>query len=207
MTPFDWYLVSMDRNPAAASPMANTADGRAMYQRLRRTRIAPQKSIRTPIRLTVRRQLRGVVTLKSAGSCLIVTGCDETGPWRNPLNAWFRSRRLLWTTAAIVLVVVAGSGYVAATVAGQGKDTAVTADSTAAGPSSAGDLMFVDLSTGRSAVQRVAIADPGGARGTTAMTCQRVYTAKGTTVCLRLAGPGPAYAAEVSRDGAVVKTV
>jgi hypothetical protein len=108
---------------------------------------------------------------------------------------------VLWTTAAIVLVVAAGSGYVVATVAGQG------AKATAAGPTRAGDLMFVDLSTGRSPVERVALADPGGPRAATAMTCQRVYTANGTTVCLRLAGPGPAYAAEVSRDGAVVKSV
>jgi hypothetical protein len=108
---------------------------------------------------------------------------------------------MVLTVVAIVLVVAAGSGYIVFFVLGQDRSATVTA------PTQPGDLMFVDLASGRSPVERVPLADPGGTRSATALTCQRVYTAGGTTVCLRLAGPGPSYAAEVSRNGAVVKSV
>ncbi|MEU4804790.1 hypothetical protein [Actinosynnema sp. NPDC023587] len=62
------------------------------------------------------------------------------------------------------------------------------------------DLMFVELADGRSRVEEVALASPD-ARSGTPLACQRVYRAAGTTVCLKLAGPGPTYAAEVTRDG------
>jgi hypothetical protein len=107
------------------------------------------------------------------------------------------SRRVVLAVAAIVLVVAAAVVYVTS-VARETSPVAVA--------SVDGDLMFVALADGRSRVEQVRLADPG-ARSATPMTCQRVYRAGGTTVCLRLAGPGPTYAAEVSRDGAVVRTV
>lgn len=107
------------------------------------------------------------------------------------------SRRVVLAVAAIVLVVAAGVAYVTSVV----RET-----SPVPGTVVGGDLMFVALADGRSRVEQVRLADPA-ARSATAMTCQRVYRAAGTTVCLRLAGPGPTYAAEVSEDGAVVKTV
>ncbi|WP_308258295.1 TolB family protein [Saccharothrix obliqua] len=66
------------------------------------------------------------------------------------------------------------------------------------------DLMFVELADGRSRVEQAALAAPE-ARSGTDLTCQRVYRAAGTTVCLKLAGPGPTYAAEVTRGGEVRK--
>ncbi|MEU6156616.1 hypothetical protein ABZ816_42285 [Actinosynnema sp. NPDC047251] len=62
------------------------------------------------------------------------------------------------------------------------------------------DLMFVELADGRSRVEQVAMDAPDTRSGTP-LECQRVYRAAGTTVCLKLAGPGPTYAAEVTRDG------
>ena len=117
------------------------------------------------------------------------------------MSTWSRSRRMVLTVVAVVLVVAAGTGYVAFSVLGRDSSATATA------PAQPGDLMFVDLASGRSPVERVPLADPGGPRSATTMTCQRVYTAGGTTVCLRLAGPGPSYSAEVSRGGVVVKSV
>ncbi|MFI9009393.1 TolB family protein [Actinosynnema sp. NPDC053489] len=106
-------------------------------------------------------------------------------------------RRVVFAVAAIVLVVAAGVGYV----------TSVVRDTSAAPAAEVdGDLVFVALADGRSRVEQVRLAEPA-ARSATPLTCQRVYRAGGTTVCLKLAGPGPTYAAEVSRDGAVVRTV
>ncbi|MGW4113592.1 TolB family protein [Actinosynnema sp. NPDC004786] len=106
-------------------------------------------------------------------------------------------RRVVFAVAAIVLVVGVAVGYVVSVV----REAAPVPVA-----STGGDLMFVALADGRSRVEQVDLADPG-ARGATGMTCQRVYRAGGTTVCLKLAGPGPTYAAEVSRDGGVVRTV
>ncbi|WP_231499956.1 TolB family protein [Saccharothrix sp. NRRL B-16314] len=99
---------------------------------------------------------------------------------------------------AIVLVVVAGAVYVTTVVR---EDRPVVAGATARG-----DLMYVELADGRSRVEQLSLADPA-TRSATEQSCQRFYRAGGTTVCLRLAGPGPTYAAEVSRDGAVVRSV
>ncbi|CAL9557229.1 hypothetical protein SUDANB95_04521 [Actinosynnema sp. ALI-1.44] len=107
------------------------------------------------------------------------------------------SRRVVLAVLAIVLVVGAGVVYVTTVVRGQ--PTAPTAAVDA-------DLMFVELADGRSRVEQVALAAPDTRNGTD-LACQRVYRAGGTTVCLRLAGPGPTYAAEITRDGAVVRTV
>ncbi|WP_309113440.1 hypothetical protein [Saccharothrix sp.] len=107
------------------------------------------------------------------------------------------SRRVVLAVLAIVLVVGAGVVYV----------TRVVKDQPAAPTASVNaDLMFVELADGRSRVEQVALSAPDTRNGTD-MSCQRVYRAGGTTVCLRLAGPGPTYAAEISRDGAVIRTV
>ncbi|MFT7838618.1 hypothetical protein Q5530_20955 [Saccharothrix sp. BKS2] len=110
------------------------------------------------------------------------------------------SRRVVLAVAAIVLVVVAGAVYVMA-VAREGSRVAPAAAS-----AGRGDLLYVELADGRSRVEQLSLADPG-ARSATGRTCQRFYRAGGTEVCLRLAGPGPTYEVEVSRGGAVVKTV
>ncbi|MBB5959413.1 hypothetical protein FHS29_006034 [Saccharothrix tamanrassetensis] len=107
------------------------------------------------------------------------------------------SRRVVLAVSAIVLVVAAGVVYVAGVVRDRPVTPVASVDA---------DLMFVELADGRSRVEQVALADPQ-ARGGTEMACQRVYRAGGTTVCLRLAGPGPTYAAEVSREGGAVRTV
>ncbi|MFI9817468.1 TolB family protein [Saccharothrix variisporea] len=107
------------------------------------------------------------------------------------------SRRVVLAVVAIVLVVAAGVVYVTRVVTDRPVVPAASADA---------DLMFVELADGRSRVEQVALASPD-ARGGTDLTCQRVYRAGGTTVCLRLAGPGPTYAAEISRGGTVLRTV
>ncbi|WP_447006935.1 TolB family protein [Saccharothrix isguenensis] len=107
------------------------------------------------------------------------------------------SRRVVLAVAAIVLVVAAGVVYVTSVVRETSPVPVASVD---------GDLMFVALADGRGRVEQVRLADPA-ARSATSMTCQRVYRSGGTTVCLRLAGPGPTYAAEVSRDGAVAQAV
>lgn len=109
------------------------------------------------------------------------------------------TRRTVFAVTAIVLVVVAAAAYVLA-VAREGRQA------TAAAPAGPGDLLYVELADGRSRVEQLSLADPA-ARGATGRTCQRFYRAGGTEVCLKLAGPGPTYAAEVSRDGVVVRTV
>ena len=106
-------------------------------------------------------------------------------------------RRVVFAVAAMVLVIGAAAVYVTAVV----RDT-----SPAAVASVDGDLMFVALADGRGRVEQVRLADPG-ARSATPLACRRVYRAGGTTVCLKLPGPGPTYAAEVSRDGAVAHRV
>lgn len=108
------------------------------------------------------------------------------------------SRRALFAVLAILLVVAAGAIYVTR--------AALDSRPLAAAGGVRADLMFVGLADGRSRVEQTSLADPA-ARSATSMTCQRVYRAGGTTVCLKLAGPGPVYAAEVSRGGDVVRTV
>jgi hypothetical protein len=104
--------------------------------------------------------------------------------------------------AAIVLVVVGGGVYVAATAA-----NLHTNSSPASAPVS-GDLLFVDLAGGKDQVEKVRMDAPDGPRGTTTMRCQRVYAAGGTTVCLRLAGPGPTYETVVSdASGRELRTI
>lgn len=112
-----------------------------------------------------------------------------------------RVRRLTVTVAAI-LVVIGGTAAYVVTAATNANEPAANAEHVS--QARTGDLLFVDLAGGQNRVEKVA---GGGARTPTELTCQRFYVAGGTSVCLKLAGPGPSYAAEVSREGKVVKTI
>jgi hypothetical protein len=111
-----------------------------------------------------------------------------------------RAGRLTVTIAAILVVVGGTTAYVVS-AAGDANDMAGTEQVSQA---RTGDLLFVDLAGGQNRVEKLA---DGGARTPTDLACQRFYAAGGTSVCLKLAGPGPSYAAEVSRGGKPVKTV
>ncbi|RZQ64235.1 hypothetical protein [Amycolatopsis suaedae] len=112
------------------------------------------------------------------------------------MRVWLTRHRIAVGVSAIVVVVLALSGYLAVTL---------SRDRAGAAAAAAGDLLFVDLADGRDIVQTLR---PDGSRADTALRCQRVYTAGGTTVCLRLAGPGPRYEVAVSdASGAVLRTV
>ncbi|MDX8048839.1 hypothetical protein SK571_05565 [Lentzea sp. BCCO 10_0798] len=111
-----------------------------------------------------------------------------------------RAGRLTVTIAAILVVIGGTTAYV------------VTAATDANRPAGAeqvsqakiGDLLFVDLAGGQNRVEKLA---DGGARTPTELVCQRFYVAGGTSVCLKLSGPGPTYSAVVSRDGKPVRTI
>ncbi|MFE3779776.1 hypothetical protein ACFXPA_16630 [Amycolatopsis sp. NPDC059090] len=95
--------------------------------------------------------------------------------------------------AAIAAVLAAGGIYVAATATDRNANVNATESSTRA----KGDLLFIALNDGQDRVEKVREDAPDGPRGATSLRCQRVYLAGGTTVCLRLAGPGPTYEAAV----------
>ncbi len=111
-----------------------------------------------------------------------------------------RVRRLAVTVAAILVVIGGTTAYVvtAATDANEpeGAETVSQAKT--------GDLLFVDLAGGQNRVEKLA---DGGARTPTDLACQRFYVSADTSVCLKLSGPGPSYAAEISRDGKPFRTV
>lgn len=111
-----------------------------------------------------------------------------------------RAGRLTVTVAAILVVIGGTTAYVV-TAATDAKEPAGAQQVSQA---KTGDLLFVDLAGGQNRVEKLA---DGGARTSTELACQRFYAAGGTSVCLKLAGPGPSYAAEVSRGGKPVKTV
>jgi hypothetical protein len=117
------------------------------------------------------------------------------------MKTWVSAHRVLIGVITIVLVALAGGGYVAWTAASQ---PTVTTD---APPPVAGDLMFVDLDGGQDRVTTVKIADLAGPRTVTPLRCQRFYRAADTSVCLRLSGPGPSYEAEVAKAGSIVKKI
>lgn len=76
------------------------------------------------------------------------------------------------------------------------------------GPVEPGMLMFVELADGANNVMAANLDDPVGTRQVTAQRCLRFYTSNSTSVCLKVSGVGPTYAAEVlDGDGAVVRTV
>lgn len=111
-----------------------------------------------------------------------------------------RAGRLTVTVAAILVVIGGTTAYVV-TAATDAKEPAGAQQVSQA---KTGDLLFVDLAGGQNRVEKLA---DGGARTSTELACQRFYAAGGTSVCLKLAGPGPSYAAEVSRGGKPIKTV
>ncbi|WP_330277511.1 hypothetical protein OG205_18725 [Lentzea sp. NBC_00516] len=111
-----------------------------------------------------------------------------------------RAGRLTVTVAAILVVIGGTTAYVV-TAATDAKQSGGTEQVTQA---KVGDLLFVDLAGGQNRVEKLA---DGGARTQTELACQRFYAAGGTSVCLKLSGPGPTYAAEVSRGGKPIKTV
>ncbi|CAM3451965.1 hypothetical protein KIPE111705_09465 [Kibdelosporangium persicum] len=115
------------------------------------------------------------------------------------MKTWVSGHRVLVGVAAIVLLVLGGGGYVAWTAV---KQPAVTEN---APTPVAGDVMYIDLDGGQ---DRVTTRAADGQRTVSALRCQRFYRSGKTSVCLRLAGPGPAYeAAVMTNDNTVVKTV
>lgn len=113
--------------------------------------------------------------------------------------AWLRGHRISVTISAIVLVVLAGGVYVGVSVLDTGPQQA-TAEPLK------GNLLFVELADGRNRVEQIGLEDPGK-RTVTPMSCQRVFTAAGTTACLKLSGPST-YSAEVTdQTGKIVKSV
>lgn len=96
---------------------------------------------------------------------------------------WIPRHRVALGAAAIVVVVLGGASYLGAVTLQQRA-------AAASQPPARGNLLFIDLSDGQDRVQQVPLAAPDGARTATSLHCQRVHTAGGTTVCLRLAGPG-----------------
>ena len=111
-----------------------------------------------------------------------------------------RAGRLTVTVAAILVVIGGTTAYVV-TAATDAKEPAGAEQVSQA---KTGDLLFVDLAGGQNRVEKLA---DGGARTPTELACQRFYAAGGTSVCLKLSGPGPSYAAEVSRGGKPIKTI
>jgi hypothetical protein len=119
-----------------------------------------------------------------------------------PPKTWLQAHRILLGIIAIVAVVAAGGAYLAATAAN------LHTDSSPVSAPVSGDLLFIDLSNGQDQVEKVRMDTPGGPRSGTSMRCQRVYAAAGTTVCLRLAGPGPTYeTAVLDASGKVLRTI
>ena len=111
-----------------------------------------------------------------------------------------RAGRLTVTIAAILVVVGGTTAYVVSAAG----DAKTPEGAQQVSQAKTGDLLFVDLAGGQNRVEKLA---DGGARTPTELACQRFYAAGGTSVCLKLSGPGPSYAAEVSRDGKPVKTI
>jgi hypothetical protein len=117
------------------------------------------------------------------------------------VKRWMSAHRVVVGIAAIVVLVLVGGGYVAWTVARQPAPTENAA------PPAAGDLVFVDLTGDRNLVTTVKRAQPDGPRTVTDLRCQRYYRAVATSVCLRIAGPGPSYEAAVWTGATLVKTI
>jgi hypothetical protein len=111
-----------------------------------------------------------------------------------------RAGRLTVTVAAILVVIGGTTAYVVTAAT----DAKQPAGAEKVSQARTGDLLFVDLAGGQNRVEK--LADSGN-RTPTELVCQRFYAAGGTSVCLRLAGPGPTYAAEVSRGGKPFRTI
>ncbi len=109
------------------------------------------------------------------------------------------SRRFLSLTVMIV-VVLAVVVYLAVLVGRAG-------NATRSGLPGGSDLLFVELDDGRNTVVGMSLTDPEGGRVGSAMSCQRVYSAAGTTVCLRLAGLGPSFEAAITDSAGGTRSV
>ncbi|MEV4311918.1 hypothetical protein [Actinocrispum sp. NPDC049592] len=117
------------------------------------------------------------------------------------MRTWVSGHRVLVGVIAIVVLLLGGGAYVAWTAASQ---PAVTTNAPA--PVS-GDLMYIDIANGLDQVTTVKTAQPSGQKTVTPLKCQRYYQSGPTSVCLRLAGPGPSYEAAISKDGKEIRTV
>ncbi len=116
------------------------------------------------------------------------------------MTDWLGRHRIAVGVAALVAVVLVGGGYITWTVSNR-----PTTPPSTLGASATGGLLFIDQRGGGNTVTR---RDESGASTATSMRCQRVYSAGGTTVCLRLAGIGPRYEAAVfDSTGAEVRAV
>ncbi|WP_018684767.1 TolB family protein [Actinokineospora enzanensis] len=114
------------------------------------------------------------------------------------MRDWLVRNRIVVGVVAMVLVVAGGVTYVVAEVGNQGKAAAEP------GTASSTGVRFVDNGGGRNLVSTM---DAAGNRTTGTMQCLRVYTAGGTTVCLRLTLPGAYEAAVFDSTGAQLRTV
>lgn len=115
------------------------------------------------------------------------------------MKSWFARHRVLIGVVLVALVVFATGGYVYRTA------TRPVAQVQA---HSGRLLTLIDQRGGGDAVSTAELSTADGPRSATGMRCQRVYTAGGTTVCLRLAGVGPTFEAAVTdSSGRVLKTI
>ncbi|MFC5285858.1 TolB family protein [Actinokineospora guangxiensis] len=110
---------------------------------------------------------------------------------------WLGRHRIAVGIASMVIVVAAAALYVVSTVRSE------RASAAAPGAAVETGLRFVDNGGGRNLVSEL---DPAGARTASDLACLRVYTAAGTTVCLRMSVPG-AYEAAVFTGSELVRTV
>ena len=124
-----------------------------------------------------------------------------TSPEETPYtDERLRDRRRVAGVVAAALVLVAMAAYLTF--------VAARSSSPPLGESvRPGNMLFVDMSDGQNKVEQAPPTDPR-ARTTTGLRCQRVYSAAGTTVCLRLAGAGPTFeAAILDSSGEVIRTM
>jgi len=108
---------------------------------------------------------------------------------------WFVRHRIAAGIAAMVIVVAAATVYVVTTVRSQ---------QPAAAAKGAPALTYVDNGGGQNLVTRL---DKDGNRSTGALKCLRVYTAGGTTVCLKMTLPGAYSASVLDKSGAEVRSI
>ncbi|WP_432824969.1 hypothetical protein [Dactylosporangium sp. CA-092794] len=100
-------------------------------------------------------------------------------------------RKILWTSIAVVVLAGAAAGYVHR-AAHRNDAAAAAAEAVDISP---GPKLLV-RSTADGAMGHLAVvsaADPRGPRKTSAVSCNRVYAAAGTAICLRPDGPLATY--------------
>lgn len=115
------------------------------------------------------------------------------------MKSWFARYRVVIGVALVTLVVLATGGYVWRTA---------TRPAEQAQAHSGRLLTLIDQRNGNDAVSTAELSTSDGVRTPTGLRCQRVYTAGGTTVCLRLAGVGPTFeAAVLDSSSRVLKSI